>query len=72
MIEKFQLHFRDMVNISPPFVLFVPKQFDCNIADEFVACNCKKPHSFHVRRPVILNNYLGATCVKGLICKGSE
>ena len=71
MIEKLHPHFWDMVNISPPFVLFVPEQFDDTIVDEFVVCNCKKTH-IHVRRPVILNNYLGTTCVKGLICKGSE
>ena len=59
-----------MVTISPPFVLFVPEQFDLTKAQEFVDCNCKKTHPFHVRRPVILNNYLGTTCVSGLICKG--
>ena len=72
MIEKFIPHFLDMVNISPPFVLFVPEQFDCTIADEYVACNCKETHRIHVRRPVILNNYLGTSCVKGLMCEGSE
>ena len=67
--------FLTMASVSPPFVLFIPN-LDHNCftkAHEFVACNNvgeKKPHSFHVRIPVILNDYLGTPCVEGLICKG--
>lgn len=56
-----------MVSVSPPFVLYVPEQFEQTKAHECVDCNStrkKMPHSFHVRIPVILNNYLGSTCVK--------
>ena len=67
--------FLDMVSVSPPFILYVPEQFKQTKAHEFVDCNStrkKIPHSFHIRIPVILNNYLGSTCVKSLVCKGSE
>ena len=62
-----------MVTVSPPFVLFVPEEFDPERTHEFVLCNNKKEgklHGFHVRIPVILNNYLGKLCITGLVCKG--
>ena len=67
-----------MVTVSPPFVLFIPKSWDKTspaIMDELTLCNTKernKPHSFHVRIPVIFKNYLGELCEggKGLVCKG--
>ena len=53
-----------MVSVSPPFVLYVPEQFEQTKAREFVDCNStrkKVPHSFHVHIPVILTKYLGST-----------
>ena len=67
-----------MVTVSPPFLLFVPDQYDdgcLNRTQLFTACNNQKkkePHSFHVRTPIILNNYSGQLCVEGLVCKGME
>ena len=67
-----------MAAVSPPFVLYIPTQFDhsCSSkANMYVACNNKeknKPHRFHVRNPIIMNTYLGNPCSPGLVCKGSE
>ena len=70
LTEQFGNLFLEMVTISPPFVLFVPEKFDDNMAQEFGFCNQKQPHGLHVRRPVVLINYIGKPCVKGLVCKG--
>ena len=62
-----------MVSVSPPFVLFIPEQFDGNMMQEFAFCNQteeKKSHPLHVRCPVILVSYNGKPCVKGFVCKG--
>ena len=78
LIAKFHDLFLDLVTVSPPFVLFIPKPDDCKDGkhltemQEFVDCSNKTPHLFHVRIPIILNSYHGNPCVKGLACKGSK
>ena len=79
LIAKFHDLFLELVTVSPPFVLFIPKPDHCKDGkystemQEFVECNNKQeknPHHFHVRIPIILTNYLGNCCVEGIICKG--
>ena len=70
--KKFQSLFLEMVTVSPPFLLFVPDQYGWK-TQLFIACNTKRkkePHPFHVRIPIILENYHGQHCVEGLVCKG--
>ena len=41
----------------------------------FTACNTKRKkelHPFHVRIPIILENFCGQLFVEGLVCKGFE